>query len=98
MVCKAVLNDGYDFGILVCDTGIGMSIAANKIKGIRAALCHDSFYAYRARLHNDANIMALGTRHSLDELREIVRSFLSTEFEGGRHNLRLEKIRKLEES
>jgi len=96
-VCKSVIENGFNFGILVCDTGIGMSIAANKIKGIRAALCCNSFMAYRARLHNDANVLTLGTRHEDKEIQDIVTTFLTTAFEGGRHTGRLEKIKKLEE-
>lgn len=84
-------------GILVCGTGIGISIAANKIKGVRAALCHDSFSARYSRLHNDANIMALGARVIGEGLAlELVDLFLSTPFEGGRHATRVGKIMQLE--
>lgn len=91
-----VANGDADRGILICDTGIGMSIAANKIKGIRAALCYDDFCAYRARLHNDANIMCLGTRCTDSQMKDIVDKFLNTQFEGGRHQRRLDKIAALE--
>jgi ribose 5-phosphate isomerase B len=94
----AVVSSGeYNFGILICGTGIGMSIAANKIRGIRAALCRDVFDADRARQHNDANILCLGSeRTGLDVADEIIQTFLSEQFQGGRHFQRLEKIRSLE--
>ena len=95
-VGNAVASGEFDHGILICDTGIGMCIAANKIKGIRAALCHDTFTAKRARLHNDANILCLGENIEVNEAREIVKTYLSTTFEGGRHIPRLNKITKLE--
>lgn len=84
-------------GILVCGTGIGVSIAANKIPGIRAALCHDLFTAQLARQHNDANIVAIGARITGYGLAEaIVKTFLETEFLAGRHQGRVEKIMALE--
>jgi ribose 5-phosphate isomerase B len=95
-VAEAVTKGGFDRGILICDTGIGMSIAANKVKGVRAALCYDAFCAYRARLHNDANILALGTGQSETTVREILQKFLTTEFEGGRHVQRINKIKAME--
>jgi len=96
-VGNAVASGEFEQGILICDTGIGMCIAANKIKGIRAALCHDTFSAKRARLHNDANILCLrGENIEVNEAREIVKTYLSTTFEGGRHILRLDKIKVLE--
>jgi ribose 5-phosphate isomerase B len=96
-VGNAVASGEFDHGILICSTGIGMSIAANKIKGIRAALCHDTFAAERARLHNDANILCLrGENIEVNEAREIVKTYLSTTFEGGRHIPRLNKIKVLE--
>ncbi|MCJ7769632.1 MAG: RpiB/LacA/LacB family sugar-phosphate isomerase, partial [Dehalococcoidales bacterium] len=82
--------------ILICSTGIGMSIAANKIKGIRAALCCNVFSTRRARKHNDANILCLGTEVIKDGYDKIVSSFLTGEFEGGRHQWRLDKIEVLE--
>ena len=98
-VGNAVASGEFDHGILICSTGIGMSIAANKIKGIRAALCHDTFTAERARRHNDANILCLrGEDISDDEALEIVKTYLSTTFEGGRHIPRLNKIKALETS
>ena len=96
-VAEAVAGGDFDRGILICDTGIGMSIAANKVKGIRAALCHNAFSARRARQHTDANILCLGTRQTEDTVREIVEVFLNTQFEGGRHQRRLDKIKAMEE-
>jgi len=96
-VAERVAGGDFDRGILICDTGIGMSIAANKVKGIRAALCYDAFSTRRARQHNDANILCLGTRETQDTVREIVEVFLNTQFEGGRHQKRLDKIRAMEE-
>jgi ribose 5-phosphate isomerase B len=95
-VAHAVARGDFERGILICDTGIGMCIAANKVKGIRAALVHDAFTAQRARQHNDANILCLGTSGGQDKVREIVTTFLSTDFEGGRHQRRVDKIRAME--
>lgn len=96
-VAEAVAKGGFRFGVLVCGTGIGMSIAANKVKGIRAAVCQDVFTASRARRHNDANVLCLGEDVVGPGLaKEILAAFLDTEFEGGRHVARLEKIRALE--
>ncbi len=92
---KQVSSGQFDYGILICGTGIGMSIAANKIKGIRAALCCDVFMAERARRHNDANILCLGAEREFN-YHDVVRVFLSTSFEGGRHQQRLIKIEKME--
>jgi len=96
-VAEAVAEGDFEQGILVCDTGIGMSIAANNVKGIRAALCHDAFSARRARQHNDANILCLGAEQKQDIIREIIEAFLATEFEGGRHSRRVGKITAMEE-
>ena len=95
-VAEAVAKDSFERGILICNTGIGMSIAANKVKGIRAALCRDAFSARRARQHNDANILCLAGEKELDTVREILEAFLSTDFEGGRHQHRLDKIKAME--
>ncbi len=90
-VCDAVLNGEADFGILVCGTGIGMSMAANRIKGIRAALCHELFTARMSREHNDANVLCLGARVIGPGLAlETVKTWLRTEFAGGRHLRRIE--------
>jgi len=95
-VAEAVSRGDFEFGVLVCDTGIGMSIAANKVKGIRAALCHDSFSASRARQHNDANILCLAAVDGTGAVAEIVDAFFTSQFEGGRHLVRLNKIRAME--
>ena len=96
-VGEAVVSGKSDHGILICSSGIGMSIAANKVKGIRAALCCNTFGAERARRHNDANILCLG-EDTLDQALalDIVKIYLSTNFEGGRHLRRLDKISSLE--
>jgi ribose 5-phosphate isomerase B len=97
MVAEAVAQGKFDCGILVCGTGIGMAIAANKVPGIRAALCHDLFTARAAKEHNDANILALGGRVLNPQLAcEIVETWLNAHFAGERHARRLEKIRSLE--
>jgi len=96
-VAEMVVAGKADRGILICSTGMGMSIAANKVKGIRAALCHDIFTARLARQHNDANVLCLGANvvgQGLAE--EIVKAFLATEFEGGRHAHRLGKVKVME--
>jgi len=95
-VGAAVTKEDFERGILICYTGIGMSIAANKGKGVRAALCYDAFCAYRARLHNNANVIALGTRCDDTTLHQILDKFLTTEFKGGRHQRRLDKIKAME--
>lgn len=96
-VARAVADGGCAMGILVCGTGIGMSIAANKVKGIRAALVHDAFTAQMAKEHNDANILVLGGRVlSVDKGCELVRIWLDSTFEGGRHQGRLDKIHQIE--
>ena len=95
-VAETVARGDFERGILICNTGIGMSIAANKVKGIRAALCRDAFSARRARQHNDANILCLAGEKELDTVREILEAFLSTDFEGGRHQHRLDKIKAME--
>jgi ribose 5-phosphate isomerase B len=85
-------------GVLVCGTGIGVSIAANKVEGIRAALAHDSLTARRAREHNDANVIALGGKVvGEDEAIAIVQEFLAAEFAGGRHQRRIDKISEMDQ-
>ena len=97
-VCAAVADKSAERGILICGTGIGMSMAANKVKGIRAALCGDCYSARFTRLHNDANVLCMGARVIGAGLGvQIVDEFLDTSFEGGRHAARVEKIMKLEE-
>jgi len=89
----AMIGKNVGYGILICGTGIGMCMAANKQKGIRAALCHNEFAAEMARKHNDANILCLGGRVlKPEEAKRIVRMWLETDFEGGRHQRRVEKI------
>lgn len=95
-VAEAVTKGYFECGILICDTGIGMSIAANKVKGIRAALCHDVFSARRARQHNNANILCLGAQEEQGLIPEIVEAFLTCGFKGGRHWRRLNKIKDME--
>ena len=96
-VGNAVVSGVCDRGILICGTGIGISIAANKIKGIRAAVCGDVYSAKMTKMHNDANILCLGGRVIGRELAfMIVDTWLETEYMGGRHAARLEKIKALE--
>ena len=96
-VCSAINGGDCEKGILICGPGIGISIAANKIKGIRAALCSDYYSAKYTRLHNDANILCLGGRTiGPGSACELVQVFLTTEFEGGRHQRRVDKITALE--
>ena len=92
-VAKEIQNNCYDFGILICGSGIGISIAANRHKGIRAALCTSEFHAEMSRKHNDANIIVFGARITpVTEMIKMVDKFLHTDFEGGRHQNRIEKI------
>ncbi|MDS9472281.1 ribose 5-phosphate isomerase B [Sporosarcina pasteurii] len=96
-VSEGVASGQFERGILICGTGIGMSIAANKVKGVRCALVHDVFTAKATREHNDTNVLAMGERVIGAGLaREIVATWLNTEFEGGRHARRLEKLHELE--
>jgi ribose 5-phosphate isomerase B len=92
-VCEKILAGGAEKGILICGTGLGMSMMANRYKGIRGALCHDHFTALAARSHNDANVLILGGRIlGTDLAREIVDTWLDTPFEGGRHVRRTAKF------
>lgn len=92
-VVDGILENRAPLGILICGTGIGMSIAANRTSEIRAALCFDLFMAERSRAHNDANIIVLGAKIPNEELAcQMVDKFLTTKFEGGRHSTRLSKI------
>ena len=91
-VAHAVADKEADKGILICGTGIGISIAANKVKGVRAALCHDCFSAQATREHNDANVLCMGARFISKKMAlKIVKMFFKTEFEGGRHSRRISK-------
>ena len=93
LVAHAVAEGCAERGVLVCGTGIGMSITANKVDGIRAAKCNDPYEARMARAHNDANVVCLGARViDATVMDEIVRDFLATPFEGGRHAQRVEKM------
>ncbi len=96
-VAQSVANGEAEKGILICGTGIGMSIAANKVKGIRCALCHDCFSAHATREHNDSNVLAMGARVIGAGLAlDIVDTWLETEFTGGRHVNRINKISAIE--
>jgi len=98
-VAKAIISGECEKGILICGTGIGMSIAANKFKGIRAAVCSDCYSAKMSRLHNNANILALGSRVvGLELAKTIVEVWLYSEYEGGRHQKRLDLISQFESS
>jgi ribose 5-phosphate isomerase B len=96
-LAKAVAAGQAPLGVLVCGTGIGMSIVANKHKGVRAAVCHTEFEARMSRAHNDANVLCLGERVTGSGVgRSILEAFLSAKFEGGRHERRVQKIRDAE--
>ena len=93
LLCQEVLATPQSLGILICGSGIGMSIAANRHRGIRAALCNESYGATMARAHNDANVLCLGARVvGLGMAECILQSFIKGEFEGGRHTQRVEKL------
>ncbi len=96
-VGRAVATGRVQRGVVICGTGIGISIAANKVPSVRAALCHDTFSAKMSRAHNDANVLALGSRVvGVGLAQEIVRTWLTAEFEGGRHGARVEKLNRIE--
>lgn len=93
---EAVANGSCERGIVVCTTGIGVSIVANKVKGVRCALCTNSDMATMTRRHNNANVLAIGQRYvDFDTAKQIVNAFLSTPFDGGRHQRRVDKIETL---
>lgn len=97
-VCADVTSGKAAFGIVLCGTGIGISIAANKVKGIRCALCNDVYSAKKAREHNNANVLAMGGRVlGFGPAGEIVRAFVESSFEGGRHERRVNKIMAIEQ-
>lgn len=97
--CDKVINNEADYAILICGTGIGMSLAANKIKGIRAACVSDVYSARMSRAHNNCNALCIGARVIGNEVAKmIVETFVKTQYEGGRHQRRIDKITKLEES
>ncbi len=90
---RQVINNEADYGILICGSGVGISIAANRHNGIRAALCTSNFHAEMSRKHNDANVIAFGARATdIKSMYRMIDIFLNTKFEGGRHQKRLEKI------
>ena len=96
-VAEAVVRKEFEFGILICGTGIGIGIAANKVPGIRAALCSDTFSAHATREHNDANILTMGQRVvGVGLAIDIVKAFLNSTFEGDRHIRRIDKITAIE--
>ena len=96
-VAEAVASGQYEAGIVLCGTGIGISLAANKVPGIRCAVCSDTYSAKYTRLHNDANMLAMGEKVvGVGYALEIVETFLTTEFEGGRHQRRVDKITAIE--
>ena len=96
-VAKEVQENKCDKGVLICRSGIGMSIVANKFKGIRCALCHDEFTAKYSRMHNDSNILTMGADDvTVNDAICILRMWLATEFEGGRHKERIDLINKIE--
>ncbi len=96
-VAKAVSDQKADLGILICKSGNGMAIVANKLPNVRAAICFDKNVATLSRQHNNANILVLGSEHLFDDPEEIVRSWLGSAFEGGRHKRRVEQIRAVEQ-
>ena len=94
----AVTEDKGSLGILICGTGIGMSLAANKVKGVRAAACSEAYSAKLTRMHNDANVLCLGARViGIETAKMMVDAFVETEFEGGRHQRRVDMITAIEE-
>lgn len=96
-VANAVVGENYDYGIIMCGTGMGMSIAANKVPGAWAALCDNLFMAQKSRAHNNANVLVLGARVIGDELaKEIVTTWLNTEYAGGRHEPRNQNLNVIE--
>ena len=98
LVCKAIIEKKAEKGIVICGTGIGISIAANKFNGIRCAVCHDHLTATLCRQHNDANVISLGARViGIEVAIDCVKTFLTTEFIGGRHQNRIDKIQKIQE-
>jgi ribose 5-phosphate isomerase B len=98
IVCKSVVSGEVDLGILICGTGIGMGISANKVPGIRAATVSDTYSARRSREHNDANVLTFGARVLGDDLaKDIVDAWLKADYQGGRHQLRVDRIQKIED-
>ncbi|MGN0193559.1 MAG: ribose 5-phosphate isomerase B [Pseudoramibacter sp.] len=97
-VAETVASGDVDRGIVICGTGIGISISANKVPGVRAALCTNEYMAKMSRQHNNANVLAMGARVIGDELaKDILKVWMTTDFEGGRHQRRIDKISAIEE-
>ena len=97
--CREIVEGRAGYGILCCGTGVGMSMAANKVKGIRAACCSDTFSARATRAHNDANVLCIGERVvGVGLARELIDAFVSTSFDGGRHQRRVDKVMEIENS
>ena len=97
-LAEAVASGEHDLGVLICSNGVGMSIAANKVPGVRAALCHDTFAARRSREHTNANVLCLGASClGTGTAQDVLEAFLSGQFQSGRHARRIEKIQALEE-
>ena len=97
LAATAVANGECERGIVICGTGVGISIAANKVKGVRCALCTEETCAEFCRRHNDANVLAMGARIiPVEKMEKLIDIFLSTEFEGGRHERRVNKIKEIE--
>jgi ribose 5-phosphate isomerase B len=98
-LAERVASGEFDFGILLCSNGVGPSIVANKVHGVRAAVCHDNFSAIRAREHTDVNVVCLGAwAIGRGVASEVVRAFRSASFEGGRHERRLSKVREIDDA
>ena len=96
-LARAVARGDHDFGVFICSSGVGPSIVANKVRGVRAALCHDAFSARRAREHTDTNVLCLGAwAIGRGVASQIMRAFREAEFQGGRHERRVEKINALD--
>lgn len=98
-VARLVADRAVDAGILICGTGVGISLAANKVKGIRACVCSDTATARLTRQHNDSNILSIGARIvGLELAKDIVEAWLNADFEGGRHQARIDMIKEIEET
>ena len=98
VACEKIIKKEVDLGILICGTGVGMSLAANKIKGIRACVCSETYSARLCREHNNANVLCFGERViGIETAKEMVKAFLNANFEGGKHEVRVNKIMSIEE-
>ncbi len=98
MACEKIIKKEADLGILICGTGVGMSLASNKIRGIRACVCSETYSARLCRVHNNANVLCFGERViGIETAKELVTAFLNAKFEGGKHEVRVNKIMSIEE-